>query len=175
MGRHTIFSPKDTSIKCKQTAWPRQQQTSKYAWRTDLPRNLVERPPKPPRQCHPPLRHRRVPSRRRRPPLSRATGAPPDWCWLLHAPERRHAYHALLHRRTPSRATHGGSAVDCNLCKRLTGVGCVPLLNEDNHIMHYFIEERLIPACQLVREALATLRPDGQYMLEANGSLSHLG
>jgi len=49
------------------------------------------------------------------------------------------------------------------------------LLNEDMHITHYFIEECLIPACQLVREALATLRPDGQYMLEANGSLSHLG
>ena len=39
----------------------------------------------------------------------------------------------------------------------------------------YFIEEILLPACQLVREAIDTLRPDGQYMLEAKGSLSHLG
>jgi hypothetical protein len=41
--------------------------------------------------------------------------------------------------------------------------------------MHYLIEERLLPVCQLARVALATVLPDGQYMLEANGSLSHLG
>ena len=43
------------------------------------------------------------------------------------------------------------------------------------HIMHYLIEERLLPVCRLARVALATVLPDGQYMLEANGSLSHLG
>ena len=41
--------------------------------------------------------------------------------------------------------------------------------------MDYVIEERLLPVWQLFRKALATLLPDGQYMLEANGSLSHLG
>jgi hypothetical protein len=50
-----------------------------------------------------------------------------------------------------------------------------PRSRKGNHITHYLIEERLLPACLLVREALATLLPDGQYMLEANGSLSHLG
>ena len=48
-------------------------------------------------------------------------------------------------------------------------------INSESELTHYVIEERLLPACLLVREALATLLPDGQYMLEANGSLSHLG
>ena len=43
-----------------------------------------------------------------------------------------------------------------------------------HYITHCLIHERPLPACQLVWEAMATLLPDGQYMLEANGSLSHL-
>ena len=37
-------------------------------------------------------------------------------------------------------------------------------MNQITNIMHYVIEELLLPASQLVREALATLLPDGQYI-----------
>ena len=34
-----------------------------------------------------------------------------------------------------------------------------------HHAIHHAIEERLLPAWKLVREAFGTLHPDGQYML----------
>ena len=95
MGRHTIFSPcmgrhtHNTSINCKQTPRPRQQQTSRYAWRTDLPSCLVDRPPKPPRQCHPPLRHRRA----------AASARPPSCCLRLYVIDE-------LPRQLPSSDAH---------------------------------------------------------------------
>ena len=67
----------------------RGQQTSRYAWRTDLPSCLVDRPPKPPRQCHPPLRHRRA----------AASARPPSCCLRLYVIDE-------LPRQLPSSDAH---------------------------------------------------------------------